>query len=94
MRSTIDLGHNLGLRVVAEGVEDGETLATLADLGCDVCRATTSAARCRPDAAGLALAAGAPAVAPSAPAAPEVIVLIVSLGARSRCCSSPCSAAG
>ncbi len=36
VRSTIDLGHNLGLRVVAEGVEDDETWQTLADLGCDV----------------------------------------------------------
>ena len=35
VRSTVDLGHNLGLSVVAEGVEDGETLAALAELGCD-----------------------------------------------------------
>ena len=35
MRSTIDLSHNLGLGVVAEGVEDAETLRRLADLGCD-----------------------------------------------------------
>ncbi|WP_100498296.1 putative bifunctional diguanylate cyclase/phosphodiesterase [Geodermatophilus chilensis] len=33
--STIDLAHRLGLRVVAEGVEREETLARLADLGCD-----------------------------------------------------------
>ena len=32
-RST--LGHNLGLQVVAEGVEDAATLAQLARLGCD-----------------------------------------------------------
>ena len=36
VRSTIDLGHNLGLRVVAEGVEDDRTWQTLAELGCDV----------------------------------------------------------
>jgi diguanylate cyclase (GGDEF)-like protein len=36
VRSTIDLGHNLGLRVVAEGVETDETRARLAQLGCDV----------------------------------------------------------
>lgn len=36
VRSTIELGHALGLRVVAEGVEDGETLALLKELGCDV----------------------------------------------------------
>ncbi len=36
VRSTIALGHALGLRVVAEGVEDAETLALLAELGCDI----------------------------------------------------------
>jgi diguanylate cyclase (GGDEF)-like protein len=35
VRSTIDLGRNLGLRVVAEGVEDAETLRELDALGCD-----------------------------------------------------------
>jgi EAL domain-containing protein (putative c-di-GMP-specific phosphodiesterase class I) len=35
VRSTIDLAHNLGLKVVAEGVEDQETLQLLASLGCD-----------------------------------------------------------
>ena len=34
--STIGLGHNLGLRVVAEGVEDEETWRRLAGLGCDL----------------------------------------------------------
>jgi diguanylate cyclase (GGDEF)-like protein len=36
VRSTIELGHALGLRIVAEGVEDAETLEMLRDLGCDV----------------------------------------------------------
>jgi diguanylate cyclase (GGDEF)-like protein len=36
VRSTIDLGHNLGLRVVAEGVEDQHTADRLADIGCDI----------------------------------------------------------
>jgi diguanylate cyclase (GGDEF)-like protein len=36
VRSTIELGHNLGLRMVAEGVEDAETWALLRNLGCDV----------------------------------------------------------
>jgi diguanylate cyclase (GGDEF)-like protein len=36
VRSSIELGHNLGLAVVAEGVEDEETLRALSDLGCDV----------------------------------------------------------
>ena len=35
VRSTVDLGHNLGLRVVAEGVEDAATWTRLTDLGCD-----------------------------------------------------------
>lgn len=35
VRSVIDLGHNLGLAVVAEGVEDLETLMQLIELGCD-----------------------------------------------------------
>lgn len=34
-RSTIELGHNLGLKVVAEGVENKETLDLLMSLGCD-----------------------------------------------------------
>ena len=36
VRSTIELGHALGLRVVAEGVEDGDTLQLLSELGCDL----------------------------------------------------------
>jgi diguanylate cyclase (GGDEF)-like protein/PAS domain S-box-containing protein len=36
VRSTIDLAHNLGLSVVAEGVETAEHLAILKDLGCDL----------------------------------------------------------
>ena len=35
VRSTIDLGHSLGLRVVAEGVEDTTSFARLAELSCD-----------------------------------------------------------
>jgi diguanylate cyclase (GGDEF)-like protein len=34
--TTVELGHRLGLRVVAEGVEDGPTLERLRGLGCDV----------------------------------------------------------
>jgi EAL domain-containing protein (putative c-di-GMP-specific phosphodiesterase class I) len=35
VRSIIDLGHNLGFQVVAEGVEDGEVWDLLTILGCD-----------------------------------------------------------
>jgi len=36
VRATINLGHDMGLRVVAEGIEDVETLDLLGDLGCDL----------------------------------------------------------
>jgi diguanylate cyclase (GGDEF)-like protein len=36
VRSAIDLSHHLGLRVVAEGVEDQDTLVALADLECNL----------------------------------------------------------
>lgn len=36
VRSTIGLGHALGLRVVAEGIETEDTLNLLASLGCDL----------------------------------------------------------
>jgi diguanylate cyclase (GGDEF)-like protein len=36
VRATIDLGHAMGLRVVAEGIEDGATLDLLRELGCDL----------------------------------------------------------
>lgn len=36
VRSTIELGHNLGLRVVAEGVESQEALESLRLMGCDL----------------------------------------------------------
>jgi EAL domain-containing protein (putative c-di-GMP-specific phosphodiesterase class I) len=36
VRSTIDLGHNLGLRVVAEGVETDDVADRLRGLGCDI----------------------------------------------------------
>jgi diguanylate cyclase (GGDEF)-like protein len=35
VKTVIDLGHNLGLQVVAEGVEDRDTLELLDSLGCD-----------------------------------------------------------
>ncbi len=35
VQSTIDLAHSLGMTLVAEGVEDGDTAVQLADSGCD-----------------------------------------------------------
>ena len=35
VRSTIDLAHELGFKVVAEGIEDAACMALLATLGCD-----------------------------------------------------------
>ncbi|HSI21826.1 MAG TPA: EAL domain-containing protein [Methylophilaceae bacterium] len=35
VRSTVELAHNLGLQVLAEGVEDQDILTLLQDLGCD-----------------------------------------------------------
>ena len=36
VRSTIELAHNLGLKAIAEGVEDQATLDLLAEMGCDM----------------------------------------------------------
>jgi EAL domain-containing protein (putative c-di-GMP-specific phosphodiesterase class I) len=35
VKSTIDLGHNMGLRVVAEGIENAKVMDLLKELGCD-----------------------------------------------------------
>jgi EAL domain-containing protein (putative c-di-GMP-specific phosphodiesterase class I) len=36
VRTIVDLGHNLGLSVVAEGVEDQASMDLLAAIGCDL----------------------------------------------------------
>ncbi len=36
VRSTIELAHEMGFKVVAEGIEDGDCLAQLATYGCDI----------------------------------------------------------
>ncbi|MFK8025429.1 MAG: EAL domain-containing protein [Ilumatobacter sp.] len=41
VRSTVDLGHNLGLEVVAEGVENEQILDQLRAIGCDVAQGFT-----------------------------------------------------
>ena len=53
VRSVIDLGHTLGLRTIAEGAENAEILARLANLGCDSAQGYAVA---RPMAAGELLA--------------------------------------
>lgn len=35
VKATIDLGHNMGMQVIAEGVEKPEVLQQLIDMGCD-----------------------------------------------------------
>jgi diguanylate cyclase (GGDEF)-like protein len=61
VRSTIDLGHAMGLRIVAEGIEDDATLQVLIELGCDVAQGFCIS---RPKPAGeLAFRVGLPAAA-------------------------------
>lgn len=36
IKSIVDLGHNLGLRATAEGVEDQQTMDYLKEIGCDL----------------------------------------------------------
>jgi len=47
VRSTTNLAHNLGLTVVAEGVEDAATLERLAQFGCDEVQGFHIARLCR-----------------------------------------------
>jgi diguanylate cyclase len=78
VRSTIDLGHALGMRVVAEGIEDAATLDLLRGLGCDIAQGYFVG---RPQAAGtLQLGVSGPdetkrlvagPVAPGGPAPPR-----------------------
>ena len=36
VRATVEMGHNLGLTVIAEGVEDDKAFDMLSDFGCDL----------------------------------------------------------
>lgn len=73
LRSTVDLGHALGMHVVAEGVEDAATLALLRDLGCDAAQGWALGRPGPASALDTPGGAAAPAVLPTqadAPAAP------------------------
>ncbi len=58
VRSTINLGHDLRLRVIAEGVEDAETLDRLASLGCDLVQGFHLSRPLAPDAFAASIAGG------------------------------------
>ncbi len=64
VRSTIELGHAMGLRIVAEGIEDRATLTLLAELGCDFAQGYCIS---RPKPAGELAFRGQLAAAPPAP---------------------------
>jgi len=53
VRSIIDLGHNMGQRVVAEGVETAQALDLLRHLGCDQAQGEHVAGPLAPEAVGL-----------------------------------------
>ncbi|MEV6109044.1 bifunctional diguanylate cyclase/phosphodiesterase [Streptomyces sp. NPDC051940] len=74
VRCTVDLAHSLGLRVVAEGVEDDETWERLRDMRCDAVQGWLVAAAMPPEETTAwlrAREAGAVRVTPALPAAPE-----------------------
>jgi diguanylate cyclase (GGDEF)-like protein len=59
VRSLIDLAHNLGLAVVAEGVEDEATARRLGELGCDLMQGFYASAPLDPESLISAYGAGA-----------------------------------
>ena len=62
VRSTIDLGHNMGLSVVAEGVESKEVVERLRELGCDLMQGFYLSQALEPDALKAWIYAHAPGV--------------------------------
>ena len=64
VRAIVDLGHNLGLRVVAEGVEDARSMTVLRDMGCDTAQGYLVSRPLPPDRllTWLSTSAGAPVV--------------------------------
>ena len=82
VRSTIDLARNLGLTVVAEGVESAAILPRLGELGCDEAQgyhmSQTGAAGCRQEwAARRAVVLPAALAEPRVPAGAERAALRV-----------------
>jgi diguanylate cyclase (GGDEF)-like protein len=78
VQSTIDLGHNLGLKVVAEGVESAEIYGKLADLGCDYAQGFFLSRPMSPEKATTwleAMAEGQPATDDAPPRADDVEAL-------------------
>jgi diguanylate cyclase (GGDEF)-like protein len=69
VQSTLELAHSLGLRVVAEGVEDLASLELLRDLGCDLAQGYLIS-RPKP-AAELDLTSPSPCFVPRRPRAPD-----------------------
>jgi EAL domain-containing protein (putative c-di-GMP-specific phosphodiesterase class I) len=72
VRSTINLGHDLGLKVVAEGVEDEATLTRLAGLGCDFAQGYHFSKPLAPDAFDQWLGLPSHASAPAARASTDL----------------------
>jgi diguanylate cyclase (GGDEF)-like protein len=66
VRSTVDLARNLGLRAVAEGVEDQATWDALADLGCDLAQGYFISRALPPDELRAWLRQHSPVIDPSA----------------------------
>jgi diguanylate cyclase (GGDEF)-like protein len=66
VRSTIDLAHQLGLRVVAEGVETSTSLDLLREFGCDLAQGFLVG---EPSPAGVITGLLSPVPAPASPAA-------------------------
>ena len=65
VRTTVDLAHSLGLRLVAEGVEDEETLGRLRRLGCDTSQGYHHSRPLPAEAVDAWLAEHAPTTAPA-----------------------------
>ena len=71
VESAVDLGHNLGLAVVAEGVENHPTVAALHELGCDIAQGYHFARPLPPDAFATYLAEHASATVSGGGTAPS-----------------------